>query len=222
MVGTAHFLSQINAADRVALEERWTTARHGRDAMILVHDEGGRDVYFVLEGRARATAYSGSGRVIAYRDIGPGDIFGELAAIDGEPRSASIVALEATTVACLPETAFHELVETRPSFTWALLKHLSGHMRRMTDRIYEFNTLVVRKRLARELIRLAAQTDAETGLPSISPAPTHFDLASMISTHREAISREISALTKNGLIEKHGHTILLRNPPALRALAEAE
>ena len=66
----------------------------------------------------------------------------------------------------------------------------------MTERVYEFSTLVVRKRLIRELLRLAEDNEQREGSASISPAPTHFDLAARISTHREAVSREMSALAK--------------------------
>ena len=222
MANPEAFLSQIDAGDRAALEARWSVDRHDRDETIVAHDEPGRDVFFVLEGRARATVFSSGGREIAYRDIEPGGIFGELAAIDGRTRSASIVALETMAVARLSETAFRDLVNTRPGFTWALLRHLSSQMRRMTDRIYEFNTLVVRKRLVRELLRLARQGGGDDKSFSISPAPTHFDLAAMISTHREAVSREMSALAKQGLIEKRGRSIVLCAPSELQAIAEAE
>lgn len=222
MANPESFLFEIDAADRAALEARWTVHRHEAEQMIVAHDEAGRDVFFVLEGRARATVFSSGGRAIAYRDIEPGGIFGELAAIDGRTRSASIVALEQMTVARLPEAGFRDLVNTRPGFTWALLRHLSSQMRRMTDRIYEFNTLVVRKRLVRELLRLAKRGDSADQSLLISAVPTHFDLAAMISTHREAVSREMSALAKQGLIEKRGRSIVLCAPKELQAIAEAE
>jgi CRP-like cAMP-binding protein len=222
MANPEPFLSQIDAADRAALEARWTVHRHEAEEMIVAHDEAGRDVFFVLEGHARATVFSSGGRAIAYRDIEPGDIFGELAAIDGRTRSASIVAHGTMSVARLPAAGFRDLVNSRPDFTWALLRHLSSQMRRMTDRIYEFNTLVVRKRLVRELLRLAEQGQSAGKSLLISPAPTHFDLAAMISTHREAVSRAMSALAKEGLIEKRGRSIVLCAPRELRAIAEAE
>ena len=217
MTGSAAFLSRLAEADRAALAARWTVRHYQRDEMIIAHDESGRDVFFVLEGRARATVFSERGRAVAYRDMEPGDIFGELAAIDGRARSASVVALEAMRAARLPEAAFRDIVDARPTFTWALLQHLSGEMRRMTDRIYEFSTLVVRKRLIRELLRLAQAS--EEGRAAIAPAPTHFDLAARISTHREAVSREMSALAKRGLIERRGGSLVIRDLAGLKALA---
>jgi CRP-like cAMP-binding protein len=219
MTGSAAFLSRLAEADRAALAARWTVRHYQRDEMIIAHDESGRDVFFVLEGRARATAFSERGRAVAYRDMEAGDIFGELAAIDGRARSASVVALEAVRAARLPEAAFRDIVNARPTFTWALLEHLSGEMRRMTDRIYEFSTLVVRKRLIRELLRLAEESQQAEGRAAIAPAPTHFDLAARISTHREAVSREMSALAKRKLVEKRGGTLVIRDLAGLKALA---
>ncbi len=219
MTASVTFLSGLSDADRAALGARWSVRHYGRDETIIAHDEGGRDVFFVLEGRARATLFSEDGRTVAYRDIEPGDIFGELAAIDGRARSATVVALEAVRAARLTEAAFRELVSSNPTFTWALLKYLSGQVRRLTDRVYEFSTLVVRKRLIRELLRLANDAEQAEGQASITPAPTHFDLAAKISTHREAVSREMSALAKRQLIEKRGGSLVLRDLAALWTLA---
>ncbi len=219
MTAFATFLSRLSDADRAALSARWFVRRYRRDETIIAHDESGRDVFFVLEGRARATLFSESGRTVAYRDIEPGDIFGELAAIDAQPRSATVAALDEMRAARLPEAAFREIVNTRPTFTWTLLEYLSAQVRRLTERVYEYSTLVLRKRLIRELLRLSEQSQKPDEPASISPAPTHFELAATISSHREAVSREMSALSKQKLIEKRGRRLVLLDVPALQKLA---
>jgi CRP-like cAMP-binding protein len=221
MTASASFLSRLDGADRAVLAARWAVRNYKRDEMIIAHDESGRDVFFVLEGRARATLFSESGRVVAYRDIEPGDIFGELAAIDGKVRSASVVALEPLRAARLPEATFREMVATRPTFTWTLLEHLSDQMRRLTDRVYEFSTLVVRKRLIRELLRLA-EHDPSDLRTLIRSAPTHSDLAARISTHREAVSRELSALARRRMIARDKDAIVLVDVEALQRLASED
>jgi len=213
------FLSKLCDADLAALAERWTERSHGHNELIIAHGDSGRDVFFLLEGRARVTLFSEDGREIAYRDIEPGEIFGELAGIDGKARSASVVALGATRAARLPGAAFREVVNNHPTFAWMLLEHLSAQLRRMTERVYEFSTLVVRKRLILELLRRAEETGPVDGQASISPAPTHFELAARISTHREAVSREMSALAKRGLIERRRSRLVLRDLAALEVLA---
>jgi CRP/FNR family transcriptional regulator, cyclic AMP receptor protein len=222
MTAPTVFLSRLNQADQAALAARWAVQHYQREEVILAHDDFGRDVFFVLEGRARATIFSEGGRAVAYRDIGAGDIFGELAAIDGKARSTNVVALEPVRAAKLPEAVFHDIVNTHPGFTWALLEHLSGQMRRMTDRVYEFSTLVVRKRLIRELLRLAEGANSGEGEVSIKPAPTHFDLAARISTHREAVSRAMSELARRKLIEKRRGALVLRDLETLKTLGSYE
>ena len=216
------FLSRLCEADLEALSRRWTVHSYKHSEFIIAHGDSDRDAFFLLEGRARVTLYSEEGKEIAYRDITPGDIFGELACIDGKERSASIVALEATRAARLPPAVFRELVESHPRLAWSLLEHLSGLLRRMTDRVYEFSTLVVRERLILELIRRAQEAGATDGHVLIEPAPTHFERASRISTHREAVSREMSSLAKRGLIAKRGNRLLLNDLAALEALAGRE
>ena len=222
MKNSTSFLDQLVDDDRDAIAARWSVRHYDRKELIIAHDDESRDLFFMLEGRGRATSYSESGREIAYRDIERGDIFGELAAIDGRPRSATVVAADPALVAKLSESAFKELVNSRPRFTWVLLTHLALQVRRMTDRVYEFSTLVVRKRLVRELLRLAKTGETEVGQALISPAPTHFELASRISTHREAVSREMSALARKKLIHKRGKALMLDNLPALKALCDME
>lgn len=222
MASPNSFLSRIESSDRAALEARWRLQRLNRNETVIAQEEEGRDVFFLIEGHARVTIYSAGGRVVAYRDIAPGDIFGELASIDGGVRSASVVALEPISVARLSAAAFREIVTTHPTFAWAVLNHFAQQMRRLTERVYEYTTLVVRQRLVRELLRLADKQGHQDAPPKIDPAPTHFDLAASISTHREAVSREMSTFAKQGLVEKRGRALVLCNVPALRTIAAGD
>lgn len=222
MAAIPAFLSRLEDADRAALAGRWSEAGFGAGTLIIAHGDNGRDVFFLLEGRARVTLYSEEGREIAYRDLLSGDVFGELACIDGQGRSASVIALADTRVARLPPSVFRDLVQDHPKLAWSLLEHLSALLRRMTDRVYEFSTLVVRERLILELIRRAEESGPVDGRASISPAPTHFELAARISTHREAVSREMSALAKRGFVAKRGNRLVIDDLAALGALAGRE
>ncbi|TCN22779.1 Crp/Fnr family transcriptional regulator [Sinorhizobium americanum] len=214
------FLSRLGDAAVAALSKHWTVRTYAPDELIVAHRESGRDVFFILEGHGRVTLFSENGREIFYGDRGPGDIVGEVAAIDGKARSASVVALEVTRAASAP--AFRRLIADHPEFSWALLEHLAAGVRHMTERVYEFSTLVVRRRLILELLRRADKPDETASAVFINPAPTHFELAASISTHREAVSREMSALGKKGLIERRGHRLLLCDLAALEMLAGKE
>ena len=219
----AGFLQRLAAEDRAALEARLIVHNCAQGELVISHLDQDRDVFFVLEGRVRATLYSSGGREVDYRDIGPGDVVGELAAIDGAPRSATVEALEPARLGRLSEAAFHELVESHPQLTWVLLKHLSAQIRVLTERVFEFSTLLVRDRLIHELLRLAEAAGGPEGGAEIRPAPTHFELAHRISTHREVVSREMSVLAKAGLVEKRGGALIVSDLDQLRSLiADAE
>lgn len=204
-------LDRLSAEDRAAVEARCSFQRYAAGETVISHLDATRDVFIVLEGRLRVTLYSCAGREVDYRDVGPGDLVGELAAIDGAPRSATVAALEPARLAHLPATAFRELVETRPGFTMVLLQHLSAQIRRLTERVFELSTLAVRQRLRHELLRLAEEAGVRENRAEIRPAPTHFKLAARIGAYREAVSREMSVLQKAGLVEKRRGALIVHD-----------
>jgi CRP-like cAMP-binding protein len=218
-----HFLDRLSAGDRAVLEERFVVRNYARGEIVISHLDEDREVFFVLEGRLRATLYSSHGHEVSYRDIGTGDVVGELAAIDGAPRSATVEALEPARVGLLSADAFLELVKTCPGLNTILLEHLSAQIRRLTGRVFEFTTLVVRDRLLHELLRLAEAAGVQEGRVEIRPAPTQFELAHRISSHREVVSREMSGLAKAGLVVKRQGALIVSDLEQLRGLiADAE
>jgi CRP-like cAMP-binding protein len=218
----AGVLDRLSRPDREVVEAHFTYHDYDTGKTVISHMEADRDVYFVLAGRVRATLYSHAGREVDYRDAGPGDMVGELAAIDGGPRSATVEALEPARLARLPAAAFQELVGTCPGFTAALLQHLSDQVRRLTERVFELSTLSMRDRLLRELMRLTEASGIQDGRAEIRPAPTHFELASRIGAYREAVSREMSALQKAGLLEKRGGALVLHDTARLSEMISAD
>ncbi len=214
------FLDRLSAEDRAVLEELFVVRNYARGEIVISHLDEDRDVFFVLEGRLRATLYSPNGHEVSYRDIGPGDVVGELAAIDGAPRSATVETQEPARVGRLSAAAFRELVTTRPGLNAILLAHLSAQIRRLTERVFEFSTLLVRDRLIRELLRLAEAAGGHEGRAEIRPAPTHFELAHRISSQREVVSREMSALAKAGLVEKREGVLIISSLTKLNEIQE--
>ncbi len=213
-----YFLDRLSAADRTVLEELFVVRDYTHGEAVISHLDEDRDVFFVLEGRLRATLYSRSGHEVDYRDVGPGDMVGELAAIDGAPRSATVEALEQARLGRLSASAFRELVRTCPGLNAILLEHLSAQIRRLTERVFEFSTLAVRDRLIRELLRLAEASGGQEGRAEVRPAPTQFELAHRISSHREVVSREMSALAKAGLVVKREGALIVSDLDQLRSL----
>lgn len=185
---------------------------------IIGHQDPSRDVVFLTSGRARASVYAASGRQVSFRDIDAPGLFGELAAIDGRPRSASIEALGKCLAMTMPQARFLDMLAAHPPLALAVMRHLSGMVRGLSDRVVEFSTLAVRGRIHAELIRLAEATRADGNQVVLSSAPTHLDIANRIATHREAVTRELGRLEALGVVAKEGRTLKILDMALLRAM----
>ena len=100
------------------------------------------------------------------------------------------------------------------------MRHLTEQVRNLTERVFEFSTLAVRNRVQAELLRLAGNPPPRVNEVSLSPTPTHAEIANRISTHREAVTRELRRLEKQGVIGKKGRTLQIRDLAKLRRLLE--
>jgi CRP/FNR family transcriptional regulator, cyclic AMP receptor protein len=211
-------LSQLSDEALAALAPRcrWKSATGGE--LIIGHRDQSRDVLFLLTGLARVNVYSLSGRQVSFRDIRPGDVVGELSAIDGRPRSASVESLLPSTFMVMPQAVFHDVLQSHPPVLFATLHHLTAQIRALTDRVFEFSTLAVRNRVQAELVRLAREHGGSEAV--IQPAPTHSEIASRISTHREAVTRELSRLEDLGIVAREGRTLRVTNLSRLEAMVE--
>ena len=191
----------------------WRRARAGE--CLLDYGEGGSDLYFVASGKVRVQIQTVSGKEALLRDIGDGEFFGELAAIDGLPRSASIVALTDTTIAKMPPGLFREIIHTRPEVCDAIMALLASQVRMLANRVNEFSALDVCGRIRAELLRLARPEKSGAAGTVISPPPTHSELAARVSCRREAVTRELNALKRSGAIEQRKTAIVLLDPAGL-------
>lgn len=191
------------ALARVAQNCKWCEFHTGEP--ILGYQDDSNDVLFLLAGRARVINYSADGKAVVFIDIVPATVFGEIAAIDRKPRSASVEALDSCTIAALSADRFEALMMSEPSVAVATLRHMTAEVRRLSERVFEFSTMVVQNQIQAELVRLASEAGAMQGEAVLSPAPSLSDIANRISTHREAVSRELSRLVSIGLLRReHG------------------
>ncbi len=201
---------EVPAAVVAEVERRCRWREVNAPAEIIHHQDESNDVFFITRGQVRAIIYSAMGKAVTFRDLHPGDMFGELAAIDGQRRSATVQAVSDCLVAQLSARAFWELLVSEPTVTRAVLLHLNGLVRSLSTRVYEFSTLAVRNRIQAELLRIArADGEEREQGASIADAPTHAEIASRISTHREAVAREMSRLSKLGIIARRGKNLII-------------
>ncbi len=189
--------SVMGSVARQEALERSRVLRARKGQALLSKGDHSTDIFFVLEGRLQVLLYSVSGREISLRDLAENDMFGEMAAIDGESRSASIIALSDARLLVMSRADFRTAIESSPEAALWLMRHLTARIRTLTERVFELSALNVQSRLHCELLRLAARSP--TGL-EIRPAPTHAELANRIGTHREAVTREMRSLTAQNII----------------------
>jgi CRP/FNR family transcriptional regulator, cyclic AMP receptor protein len=202
------------------LSRRCRWRRYGAGQTVLQSDDAGRDVYFVVRGRVCAVYYSAAGREVHFNDLPAGEVFGELAAIDGKARTTDIVSVTDALIAGMSADLFWDVLRRYETVCAAILRRLTGIARAAVERVVELSTLPVRSRVHAELLRLAG-----SGAPGparsvvvIDPAPTHAEIASRISSHREAVTRELGSLVRARLIEKRGAALVIRDAGALASM----
>ncbi len=200
------------------IQRRCSCRRYDPGEAIVDYLDTSDDVFFVATGEVRVTIYSVSGKAVSFRNLGPGNVFGEYAAIDGGSRSASVEARTSCLLASMSAAAFVELLQTEPAMAQALIRQLVSNIRTLTTRVYEFSTLVVNNRIQAELLRLASLAPREGKSARLFPAPTHAEIASRVSTHREAVTRELNRLSRMGIIERQNGTLIVRDIDQLTAM----
>ena len=184
--------------------------------------ESNQDVYFVIKGSARITTFTSSGKEVTFQDMTAGQMFGELSAIDGEPRSTNAVAIKETLLVVASADTFFKILHEYPKVNELILKQLTGLIRKLGDRIVAFSALSVKSRIHAELLRLAKNNMITENTAEIIPSPTHLDIANRISTHREAVSREISELTKSGILNRSEGKLIVNDVAKLESLIDLQ
>jgi CRP/FNR family transcriptional regulator, cyclic AMP receptor protein len=186
------------------------TRRYNKDDVIFHADESG-DVFCVIrEGKVKITMISPEGKEIILSMMGPGDFFGEMALLDDEPRSATVVAMEPLEVVTIWRTDFLEIMKDNFGITKKIMAELSRRVRRMSNRIESLATMDVYGRLARFFLDLATQQGKllDSGYVAVT-RPTHQAIANMIGTSRETVSRLIHELMRQNLLVSEGKTVYL-------------
>ena len=189
--------------------------------IIMGYGDRTSDVYLILEGRVRAELHSPNGREVILGDLGPGELIGEFAALDDQPRTATVEVTAPCTLAVIPGAAFRAAVFARPETAEWMARQLVGQIRLLTERLFELNALAVRSRLHCELLRLSIRAGIGENRAAIAPAPTHVQLAGRIGTHREAVTRELQYLLRQGIVAQQGRELVVNDVARLAEIVRA-
>ena len=205
--------------DDIAQLSKQVTWKHYRKGVeVFPYQQDSNEVYFIGSGRVRVTIYSISGKEISYQELGAGEIFGELAAVDHLPRAANVIVTEAAQIGIMSGKDFWTALSQYPSVSEAIITRLAGLVRFLTERIYQFSALDVNQRVRAEVLRLAEQSQSGDQYVTIQNFPTHVEIANRVNTHREAVTKELNELSRLGIIKQSRRVLIVMDIDRLSEL----
>ncbi|MFC5551307.1 Crp/Fnr family transcriptional regulator [Massilia aerilata] len=207
--------------DEIALIRPELRFRHFNKREVVLYKGGSADaLLFLLSGQMQVVDITEDGRAIGLRMLAPGDFFGEIALINESTRSASVVATSDVLVAFLPAATAMHLFSHSPSVARQMLKHLAQKIQRDS----EFRALLSINNTARRIYTYLAllQKKPEDGAPQavVENLPTHQDIANMINTSRETVTRALLTLVQQGIVQKEANRLVILDPAALQKLVQ--
>ncbi|MFL3004813.1 MAG: Crp/Fnr family transcriptional regulator [Candidatus Neomarinimicrobiota bacterium] len=180
--------------------------------LIFLEESEGKNLFFVVEGSVKVTRLSKDGREVILAMLNAGDFFGEMSLLDGEARSANVIALEKTEVLSLKRDDFLVVLHDYPKIAIQLLKEMTSRLRKSDRQIVSLSLSDAEKRIALCIVRFADEQGViKNGQVTIPKIPIQQDIANMAGTSRETVSRAMSLLTEEKYIERNGKELKILN-----------
>ena len=194
------------------ISEKMVLRHYEAGQMILLEASEGEQCFFVTEGSVKITRLSKEGREVILAILNDGDFFGEMSLLDGESRSANVIALDDTKVLTLNRNDFLLVIKEYPQIAIQLLKEMALRLRKSDRQIASLSLSIAEKRIALCILRIAEEQGViQKGHVSIPKAPIQQDIANMSGTSRETVSRALKLLEKEGFIQRNGRELLINN-----------
>jgi CRP-like cAMP-binding protein len=212
-------LRHVGDEERENLATKCTYRRFAAGQVILDRFSASVGVFFLISGAARVVHQVADRDEITIATITAGDTMGEISAIDGYGRSASVVAEEDCVVAELPRAEFHALIGRCGDVALDLLRRWAVTIRQLSDKVTYLATGTPDQRVYSELVRLARPEMPGSSRWLIRELPSHQDLAKWAQTSREVVASAIAELVRRGVAERRTKTLHIRDYAALKALA---
>jgi CRP-like cAMP-binding protein len=213
-------LAELSDEEIARVKAEIRVRRYARRDVVLHKGGSGDGLLFLLSGQLQVIDVTEDGRAIGLRMLAPGDFFGEIALINNSTRSASVVAMTEVLVGFLPAATAMHLFSHSPSVAKQMLRHLAQKIQRDS----EFRSLLSINNTARRIYSYLAlmqrKPEQADGKPVVENLPTHQDIANMINTSRETVTRALLALTQQGIVQKDAHRLIILNPDALKKLVQ--
>ena len=211
LIQSVPLFSDLNRPSVKKITERMVARTYNKEQMILVEESMGETFFILSDGSVKITRMSDDGREVILAILGEGDFFGEMALLDGEGRSANVVALADTEVLTLQRSDFLDILEQFPKIAIHLLKALTTRIRHSDQQIESLSLSGAEQRIAMVLIRLAEEMgQIKEGTVTIENIPFQQDIANMAGTSRETVSRVYKMLEEKQYIVRQGKTLIIK------------
>ena len=194
------------------ISEKMVSKKFENGNLIFLEESEGKNLFFVVEGSVKVTRLSKDGREVILAMLNAGDFFGEMSLLDGEARSANVIALEKTEVLSLNREDFLIVLHDYPKIAIQLLKEMTSRLRKSDRQIVSLSLSDAEKRIALCIVRFADEQGViKNGQVTIPKIPIQQDIANMAGTSRETVSRAMSLLTEEKYIERNGKELKILN-----------
>jgi CRP/FNR family transcriptional regulator len=225
LLSQVHLFSVLNTETLEWLSGQCRLKEYAKNQDVVCKGDHTTELLFLLQGRLLVLDTATDGQQIALHIIQPGDCVGELSAIDGEPRAATLRAMDPAVVGLLPREAFSALLDRSPAVSKILLQRFAAVVRANNRQRVILSINNVQRRVAALLLSHSKKNE-EGGKGGttliIRRLPTQQELAAMANTSRESVSRVLSALIEQGLVIREGRDLLIPNPAALQKMIQQE
>lgn len=212
LLKTVPIFSELQDAVLQKISELMQVRSYSKDQMILMEESLGDSFFVISKGSVKITRLSEDGREVILAMLGEGEFFGEMSLLDGETRSANVVAIEGAEVMVLNRGEFLNMLEKYPRIAISLLEELARRLRKSDQQIESLSLSDAEKRIAITLIRLAEELGViRHGDVTIRNLPFQQDIANMAGTSRETVSRTLKLLEEKNYVCREGKTLILKN-----------
>ena len=201
------------------LADRAIERTYKKGQLIFYQGDPAEALFIVIEGRIKVVVVNEDGNEMLLVTLEALDVFGEVALIDGEPRSASAETLEQTRVLVLTRATFLEALRESPAMTESLLRSLGAVLRRLTEQTADLVFLDLHGRVAKLLVGLAEKNGLTQAGSELDLQLTQSDLASMVGGSRQSVNQILKSFERRGFVELHGRKLVLKAPDLLRKRA---
>ena len=212
-------LADLPKPARKNISNKFTWWEFDAGSQIISRGEIGNEVFFLVSGAVQIVNFSESGRVVAYAMLQSGNFFGELAAIDGKPRSAAVVAMTRCVLGILAGREFLKLITQHEKSALVLLRRLAEIIRGADERIENLSLFGAEQRVCLELLRYLEPDPGDIRRFRVFPVPTQAALANSIGVTRQTVARIFGKLSRDQIIERRGKALYIRNHRKLEETA---